>query len=62
MEHLEFILMKQQMILLKKTEIVENINKYEKIIGIGETGLDFYYNNSDKKSQIKVLKNISKQL
>ena len=23
-----------------------------KIIGIGESGLDFYYNNSDKKSQI----------
>ena len=24
-----------------------------KIIGVGETGLDFYYNNSDKKNQIK---------
>ena len=35
-----------------KKQIVENITKYEKIIGIGETGLDFYYNNSDKKSQI----------
>jgi TatD DNase family protein len=27
--------------------------KYKKIIGIGETGLDFYYNHSDKKVQIK---------
>ena len=29
------------------------INKYKKIIGIGETGLDFYYNHSDKKIQKK---------
>ena len=28
-------------------------SKYEKIIGIGETGLDFYYNHSDKKIQKK---------
>ena len=27
--------------------------KYKKIIGIGETGLDFYYNHSDKKIQIE---------
>jgi TatD DNase family protein len=27
--------------------------QYNKIIGIGETGLDFYYNYSDKKTQIK---------
>ena len=27
--------------------------KYEKIIGIGETGLDYYYNHSDKKIQKK---------
>ena len=26
-------------------------NEYKKIIGIGETGLDFYYNHSDKKIQ-----------
>ena len=31
--------------------IIEEIKKYEKIIGVGETGLDFYYNHSDKKSQ-----------
>ena len=30
-------------------------NKYKKIIGIGETGLDFYYNHSDKKFKKKVL-------
>jgi len=28
-------------------------NKFKKIIGIGETGLDFYYNHSDKKIQKK---------
>jgi len=32
--------------------IVKNIIKNKKIIGIGETGLDFYYNNSDKNDQI----------
>ena len=29
-------------------------NKHNKIIGIGETGLDFYYNYSDKKIQKKI--------
>jgi TatD DNase family protein len=33
--------------------LIDNINKYKKIIGIGETGLDFYYNNSDKTAQIE---------
>ena len=32
--------------------IVEEINKNNKIIGIGETGLDFYYNHSDRIDQI----------
>ena len=32
--------------------LVENANKHKKIIGIGETGLDFYYENSKKKDQI----------
>ena len=36
--------------------IVENLNKNSKIIGIGETGLDFYYENSDKNSQINSFK------
>ena len=31
--------------------IVKNLRENKKIIGIGETGLDFYYNNSDKKKQ-----------
>ncbi len=43
--------------LLTTDEIVLHANKHEKIIGIGETGLDFYYNNSDKISQIKSFKN-----
>ena len=36
--------------------IVKNIIENEKIIGIGETGLDFYYNNSDKNDQINSFK------
>ena len=32
--------------------IIDNAKKYEKIIGIGETGLDFYYENSKKNDQI----------
>jgi TatD DNase family protein len=32
--------------------IIKNIAENDKIIGIGETGLDFYYNNSDKDNQI----------
>ena len=32
--------------------IVDEIKNNEKIIGIGETGLDFYYNHSDKNNQI----------
>ena len=32
--------------------IIDQIKKNEKIIGIGETGLDFYYNHSDRADQI----------
>src|SRR5210317_957550 len=32
--------------------IIKSIIENDKIIGIGETGLDFYYNNSDKDDQI----------
>jgi len=39
--------------ILTSEEIIKPIKKNKKIIGIGETGLDFYYNNSDKNSQIK---------
>ena len=34
--------------------ILEYKNKHKKIIGIGETGLDYYYNHSDKEIQKKV--------
>tara|TARA_B100001540_G_scaffold45285_1_gene40320 strand:+ start:450 stop:1214 length:765 start_codon:yes stop_codon:yes gene_type:complete len=39
--------------ILSVDEIIQSIKNNEKIIGVGETGLDFYYNNSDKSSQIK---------
>jgi TatD DNase family protein len=35
--------------------IINEINNSSKIIGIGETGLDFYYNYSDKSAQIESL-------
>ena len=35
--------------------IIKNVSNNDKVIGIGESGLDFYYNNSDKKSQIESL-------
>ena len=37
---------------ISKDQIIKNVSKNDKIIGVGETGLDFYYNNSDKVSQI----------
>ena len=37
---------------ISSKEIVKNLNENEKIIGIGETGLDFYYDNSDRNIQI----------
>ncbi len=37
---------------ISKSEIINKINSNKKIVGVGETGLDFYYNNSDKTSQI----------
>ena len=42
---------------LSKDEIVDKIKTKDKIIGVGETGLDFYYNNSDKDKQIKSFQN-----
>ena len=38
--------------IITSKEIIDNLNGYSKIIGIGETGLDFYYNNSCKEKQI----------
>ena len=37
---------------LKSKDIISRVKKNKKIIGIGETGLDFYYNYSDKNDQI----------
>tara|TARA_B100000787_G_scaffold25397_1_gene16915 strand:+ start:155 stop:916 length:762 start_codon:yes stop_codon:yes gene_type:complete len=39
-----------------KQTIINNVNENKKIIGIGETGLDFFYNLSDKESQISSFK------
>ena len=41
---------------IKSDIIVNNLKDNPKIIGIGETGLDFYYNNSDKDKQIDSFK------
>lgn len=47
-------------------DIIINYSKHEKVIAIGETGLDFYYNYSSKeaqthafKEQIKIAKEVS---
>ncbi len=37
---------------ISKVDIIKKSNLNKKIIGIGETGLDFYYNHSEKKDQI----------
>ena len=39
-----------------KQTIIRAVNENEKIIGIGETGLDFFYNHSDKDNQISSFK------
>ena len=41
---------------ISSDQIVKYFNENKKIIGVGETGLDFYYNNSDKKKQISSFK------
>ena len=38
---------------IKSNDIIERVNRSKKIIGIGETGLDFFYNHSEKKDQIE---------
>ena len=38
---------------VSKETLVRTINKFEKIIGVGETGLDFFYNYSNKERQIE---------
>ncbi len=42
--------------IITKNEIVKSLKENTKIIGIGETGLDYYYNNSDKEKQINSFK------
>jgi len=37
---------------IQSVDIINKVNQNKKIIGIGETGLDFYYNHSEKKDQI----------
>ena len=43
---------------IKSVDIINKVNQNKKIIGIGETGLDFYYNHSEKKIKFIPLKNI----
>ena len=38
---------------IKFENIIDKVKQNKKIIGIGETGLDFYYNHSEKKDQIE---------
>ena len=38
---------------IKSEDIIKKTKLNKKIIGIGESGLDFYYNHSEKKDQIK---------
>ena len=38
--------------IVSSKDIVENVKSNNKIIGVGETGLDFFYNHSDKAKQI----------
>ena len=42
--------------IVNKEKIIKNTNENEKIIGIGETGLDFFYNHSSKLRQIESFK------
>ena len=37
---------------IKSNDIIDKTKQSKKIIGIGETGLDFYYNHSEKKIRL----------
>ena len=39
-----------------KQTIIKSVSENKKIIGIGETGLDFFYNHSDRDTQINSFK------
>ena len=38
---------------VNKGTLVKTISRFEKIIGVGETGLDFFYSHSNKERQIE---------
>ena len=38
--------------IISSDEIIRGVKENPKIIGVGETGLDYYYDNSDRKKQI----------
>ena len=42
--------------IVNKKNIIDNINLNSRLIGVGETGLDFFYNHSLKKKQIESFK------
>ena len=48
--------------LIDKSYIINQISQNERIIGIGETGLDFFYNHSNKERQIDSFKTFSIEL
>ena len=39
-----------------KNFIIKEVNQNDKIIGVGETGLDFFYDHSDREKQISCFK------
>jgi len=41
---------------VNKIMLIKNISESKKIIGVGETGLDFFYNHSNKERQIESFK------
>ena len=41
---------------IEKKTIIQAVKENNKIIGIGETGLDFYYNHANKNRQIDSFK------
>ena len=42
--------------IISSDEIIKGVKENPKIIGVGETGLDYYYDNSDRKKQISSFK------
>ena len=44
-------------LIVQKNDIIHKLHAHSKIIGVGETGLDFYYNNSKEDLQIESFEN-----